>query len=81
MAARTVKIRHDDETRAKIQVSQLINRLEDHVFKDAEVSATQMKAIEILLRKRLPDLQAIEHSGTGGGPIQVNISGDDAGLL
>jgi hypothetical protein len=51
------------------------------VFKDAEVSATQMKAIEILLRKRLPDLQAIEHSGTGGGPIQVNISGDDAGLL
>jgi hypothetical protein len=63
MAARVNKIRHDDETRAKIQTSQLINRLQDHVFGQAEVSATQMKAIELLLRKTLPDLSAIDHSG------------------
>jgi hypothetical protein len=28
-----------------------------------------------------PRLAAVEHTGPGGGPIQVNISGDDAGLL
>lgn len=63
MAARTRKIRHDDETRAKIQTSQLINRLQDHVFKSVEVSTTQLKAIEILLRKVLPDQQAVDMSG------------------
>ena len=25
--------------------------------------------------------QSVEHSGEGGGPIQVNIAGDDAALL
>lgn len=60
MAARKIKIRHDDETRLKIQTSQLINRLQDHVFKDVEISATQLKAIEILLKKTLPDLSHAE---------------------
>jgi hypothetical protein len=26
-------------------------------------------------------LQAVEHTGKDGGPIQINIAGDDAGLL
>src|SRR4051812_27786326 len=63
MAARVNKIRHDDETRAKIQTSQLINRLHDHVFSGVEVSQTQMKAIDIMLKKTLPDLSNVEHSG------------------
>jgi hypothetical protein len=74
MAARTVKISHDAKTRAKIKTSQLLNRLNDHVFNDAMVSNTQMKAIEILLRKTLPDLSAIEHTGADGGPIEVRAS-------
>lgn len=65
MAARVNKIRHDDETRAKIQTSQLINRLHAHVFEDVEVSQTQMKAIELLLRKTLPDLSAVQVGGEG----------------
>lgn len=65
MAARVNKIRHDDETRAKIQTSQLINRLHAHVFEDVDVSATQMKAIELLLRKTLPDLSAVQVGGEG----------------
>jgi hypothetical protein len=28
-----------------------------------------------------PKLANVEHSGKDGGPIQVNITGDDAGLL
>jgi uncharacterized protein YjiS (DUF1127 family) len=63
MAARTVKIRHDDETRAKIQTSQLINRLTDHALNDLKLEPTQVRAIEILLKKTLPDLTATELSG------------------
>lgn len=63
MAARVNKIRHDDETRAKIRTSQLINRLTDHAFGDVELSQTQVRSIEILLKKTLPDLSSVEMSG------------------
>src|SRR5215510_5087035 len=59
MAPRTTKIRHDDETRAKIQTSQLINRLTDHALGGVDLTTTQVKAIEVLLRKSLPDLSAV----------------------
>jgi hypothetical protein len=71
MAARTVKIKIDDKTREKIRTSQLLNRLNDHVFGDTEVSQTQMKAIEILLRKSLPDLSAVELSGNEDRPLKM----------
>lgn len=80
MAARINKIRHDDETRAKIQTSQLLNRLQDHVFgKDGEaveISQTQMRAVEILLRKSLPDLSSITVSGDEDNPIHVSADGN-----
>jgi hypothetical protein len=63
MAARVNKIRHDDETRAKIQTSQLINRLTGHALGEIDLAPTQVKSIEILLRKTLPDLSAVEHGG------------------
>jgi hypothetical protein len=68
MAARTVKIRHDEETRTKIKTSQLINRLSDHAFGNVVLEATQIKAIEILLRKTLPDLNAV----TIDGNVEIN---------
>lgn len=71
MAARTVKIRHDDETRAKIRTTQLLNRLNNHVFKETKVSSTQLKAIEILLRKSLPDLSAVTISSDPENPLEV----------
>lgn len=75
MAARTRKVQHDDLTREKIRTSQLLNRLHDHVFgKDeeaVEVSQTQMKAIEILLRKSLPDLSNVTLSGDAENPVGV----------
>lgn len=58
MAARMRKT-HQDDVRAKIKTSQLVNRLEDHALGNVELSATQIKAIEVLIRKTLPDLQAI----------------------
>ena len=70
MAARTVKIRHDDQTRAKIKASQLINRLQGHVLAKVKLEASQIKAIEILLRKTLPDLSTVTLEG-GDRPLQL----------
>lgn len=74
MAARTLRPRHQDEVRAKIQASQLINRLTDHAFGKVTLDASQVRSIEILLRKSLPDLSAIEMTGADGGPVQTTVA-------
>ena len=63
MAARTRKVRHDDFTRERIQTTQLVNRLTDHALGKLNLEPTQVRSIEILLRKSLPDLSSVEHSG------------------
>lgn len=60
MAARINKIRHDEETRAKIKSAQIINRLHGHVMGELELSATQVSAGLGLLRKTIPDLSQAE---------------------
>lgn len=74
MAARTVKIRHDEETRARIQTSQLINRLEDHILNDLDLKPTQVSAALGLLKKTLPDLANVELSGSDDKPFQMVIT-------
>lgn len=71
MAVRLNKL-HSAEIRAKIQASQLINVLQEHALTGAgEISPTRMKAIEILLRKSVPDLTAVALTGPDGeGPVQ-----------
>src|SRR5947208_3628481 len=71
MAARIRKIRHDDETRAKIQTSQLLNRLNDYAFGEVELEPGQVNAIKILLGKTLPDLSAVELSGDEDNPVAI----------
>jgi hypothetical protein len=52
------------------------------VMRDAEAEDRRRDAMATAAAQYLHSkLAAIEHSGTGGGPIQVNITGDDAGLL
>jgi hypothetical protein len=70
MAARN-KLTHDYKTRQKIQTTQLVKRLEKHIFSDdGEVmTASQVRAAEILLKKTLPDTQSIAHTGEDGGPM------------
>lgn len=64
MAAR-IRKHHQDEIRAKIQASQLVNVLQKHALGEGgEISPSRMKAIEILLRKSLADLTATEISGS-----------------
>lgn len=63
MAVRN-RIQHDENTRKKIQASQLINRLTDHILSDGEkMTASQVNAALGLLKKTLPDLKAIDISG------------------
>lgn len=65
MAAR-INLKHDAETREKIQTSQLINRLQDNANGRLakEMTASQVKSAEILLRKALPDLSSVTFDGT-----------------
>ena len=61
--ARPIGKRHQDDVRAKIQASQIINRLASAFNGDIELSAVQVNIGKSLLDKVLPDLKAIEHSG------------------
>lgn len=72
MAARLRKT-HQEEVRTKIQTSQLINKLQKHALSEGEeeISNSRMKAIEILLRKSLPDLSAVEISGDEENPLAI----------
>ena len=75
MAARTRRPLHDEKTRQKIQATQLIKRLTSHALGELEkpMEASQVRAAEILLKKTIPDLSNVEHTGEGGGPLSVNI--------
>ena len=56
MAARLNR-RHQDMVREKIRASQLVNRLEDHVLGEVDMSNTQVTAALGLLKKCVPDLR------------------------
>ena len=70
MAAR-LRGHHSEEVRSKIQASQLINRLQCCALEDLELRPDQLKAIEILLKKSLPDLTAVEISGDPENPVSL----------
>jgi hypothetical protein len=74
MAARINK-RHSEEVRARIQTSQLINVLQEHALTgESEMSPTRMKAIEILLRKSIPDLSSIQLDAVMSGQVDHNLT-------
>ena len=64
MAARVAKIRHDEETRAKIQAAQIINRFQKCLMGDVTLDAQQVRCGKTLLNKVLPDLSAVSMDGT-----------------
>jgi hypothetical protein len=52
-----------DEHRTKIKITQILKYLGEHMEGIREMGPTQIQAAQILLRKVMPDLAAIEHSG------------------
>jgi hypothetical protein len=62
---------HQEDVRKKIQVSQLLNVLQNHALGETdELSPTRMKAREILLRKSMPDMASVTISGDSDQPLQ-----------
>lgn len=52
-----------ERIRERIKADRLIDSLENHVFGVKEISPSQVTAALGLLKKRVPDLAAIEHTG------------------
>lgn len=62
MAARK-NLMHSDRTRERIKASMLLNRLEKFVEGEVELNAAQVSAALGLLKKVVPDLQAVSLDG------------------
>jgi len=73
MAARKNKPNHDDQTKRRIQASQLLNRLNLFANGKVEMSAAQVQAARVVIGKSIPDLKSIEHTGKDGGPIEHTV--------
>lgn len=71
MAAR-LNPRNAESTRQKIQVTQLINRVQKHALGEVEMTPTQLDAAKFLLNKRIPNPPQ-EVGGVGGGPIEYKV--------
>lgn len=71
MAARTRKIKHDDQTRSKIQAAQIINRFQACLMGKIELNRSQVSCGNTLLNKVLPDLQSTTLSGDPNNPLMI----------
>jgi len=69
MAARSRKIRHDEQTKRRIQASQLLNRLNSFANNKVEMTSGQVLAGKVVIGKSIPDLKAIEHTGKDGKSV------------
>jgi hypothetical protein len=67
MAARKRKLKLTESWKDKIRVSMLLNRLDNHIFKNDEMTSTQLDAAKFLLNKVManpPTDTTVEHSGS-----------------
>lgn len=87
MAAR-LNLRQQEQTRSAIQTTQLVKRLQcfalgktDDAGNAVELDSNRLKAIEVLLRKALPDLSSVTIGGDEENPIEINVTigGDGKG--
>lgn len=73
---RILRPRHQDEIKAKIQTSQLLNRLQNHIDGTIELSSTQIDAIKFLMNKTLSNAPTITDNKTDvsmSGKININV--------
>ncbi len=68
-----IRKEHQDDVRRKIQCSQLINRLMDNIDGKIELNSTQVRSIEILMNKSLPNLSDVRMDMTGN-KVTFNLS-------
>jgi len=65
--------RHQQLIRDKINAGILVERLTECALGQLELTSQQMKAIEILLKKSVPDLSAVEMTGDADAPILLKV--------
>lgn len=66
--------RQQDQTRSAIQTTQLVKRLQSFALGQdgVEMDATRLRAIEVLLKKTLPDVSTVTLQGDeDGGPVAI----------
>jgi hypothetical protein len=71
MAARIKKLLHDDETRARIKVGNIIHRFQQCVDGEIVLDAQQISAGKALLNKILPDLSSTVLKGDASNPLMI----------
>lgn len=65
-----------EEAREKIKTTQLINRLQDHALSEKDImTPSQVRSVEILLKKRVPDLQSVTIGGDEENPLTITLAG------
>lgn len=62
-----------DDVRVKIANGNVLNRLQKHFDGEVDLSPTQVQVGLALLKKFLPDLQAIELSGDEDKPVKLEV--------
>jgi hypothetical protein len=72
VAAR-ITSKHKQDVRERIQTSQLVNRLQANALGTIakELTPGQLKSIEILLKKTVPDLSSVAHTDPDGKPAKI----------
>ncbi len=77
MAAR-INLRQQEQTRSAIQTTQLVKRLQcfalgqpDEAGNTVDLDPNRLKAIEVLLRKSLPDLSSVTLTGDEDNPLKL----------
>lgn len=81
MAARTNKVKLTDTWKENIRTSKLMARLHDCALGEVEMTATQIKAAQIVLAKVVPDLARTEHTGKDGKDLTMVIRHEDLDVL
>ena len=71
MAARKRKVELTESWKEKIKVSVLGLRLYRHALGEIEMSVTQIKAADIILRKLVPDLARTVVAGDPDAPLEA----------
>ena len=64
------KVYQSDRHKVVIDSKRIANRLQDHIFGDAKLEASQVTAALGLLKKKLPDLAATTISGDEDNPVK-----------
>ena len=77
MAARKLHTTLRDDWKAKIQASHIVNRFVKHFNGELELTQSQIKVGEILLKKTVPDLARQEIIGDDQKPVGMIIKWHD----